>query len=217
MEFGSDGYLYVTVGERGKQDEFPQVLDKAHGKVHRITESGDIPADNPFFNQAGAVQSIWSYGHRNPQGLAFNPVTGDLWEHEHGPRGGDELNVVQPGKNYGWPVVSYGTHYDGRSFTEKTAMDGIESPVTYWVPSIAPCGMAFVTGDRYPAWKGNLLVGSLSFRFVNRCVLDGRKVVKQENLFNDVGRVRAITMGRDGYIYFSVENPGYIFRVVPVK
>ncbi len=217
MEFGSDGYLYVTVGERGKQDEFPQVLDKAHGKVHRITENGDIPADNPFFSQAGAVQSIWSYGHRNPQGLAFNPVTGDLWEHEHGPRGGDELNVVQPGKNYGWPVVSYGTHYDGRSFTDKTSMEGIESPVTYWVPSIAPCGMAFVTGDRYPAWKGNLLVGSLSFRFVNRCVLDGRKVVKQENLFNDVGRVRAITMGRDGYIYFSVENPGYIFRVVPVK
>ena len=217
MEFGRDGYLYVTVGERGKQEEFPQVLDKAHGKVHRITDNGDIPSDNPFFSQPGAVQSIWSYGHRNPQGLAFSPATGDLWEHEHGPRGGDELNVVQPGKNYGWPVVSYGTHYDGRSFTDKTAVEGIESPVTYWVPSIAPCGMAFVTGDRYPAWKGNLLVGSLSFRFVNRCVLDGRKVVKQENLFNDVGRVRAIAMGSDGYIYFSVENPGYIFRVVPVK
>ncbi|MBL7825291.1 MAG: PQQ-dependent sugar dehydrogenase [Saprospiraceae bacterium] len=217
MEFGRDGYLYVTVGERGRQDEFPQVLDKAHGKVHRITENGDIPADNPFYNKPGALRSIWSYGHRNPQGLAFDPASGILWEHEHGPRGGDELNRIQPGKNYGWPVVSYGTHYDGRAFTDKTTMDGIEPPVTYWVPSIAPCGMAFITGDRYPTWKGNLLAGSLRFRYLNRCVIKDNQVVKQENLLDDVGRVRCITMSNDGYIYFSVENPGFIFRIVPVK
>lgn len=217
MEFGRDGYLYVTVGERGKQDEFPQALDKFHGKVHRITENGDIPTDNPFYNTPGAVKSIWTYGHRNPQGLIFNTVTGDLWEHEHGPRGGDELNLIQPGKNYGWPVVSYGTHYDGRSFTDKTAMAGIEPPVTYWVPSIAPCGMAFVNSDRYPAWKGDLLVGSLSFQFLNRCDLDGQKVVKQENLLEGIGRVRAVAVSPDGYIYVSVENPGVIYNIVPVR
>lgn len=216
MEFGKDGYLYVSVGERGHENEYPQFLDKGNGKIHRITDSGGIPPDNPFVNTPGAVKSIWSYGHRNPQGLAFNPYTGELWEHEHGPRGGDELNLIQPGKNYGWPIVSYGTHYDGRSFTDKTEMDGIQSPVTYWVPSIAPCGMAFVTGDRYPPWKGDMLIGSLSFRFLNRVHLNGHSVAGQERLFEGIGRVRMIAMSNDGYIWFSVEGPGgYIFRIVP--
>lgn len=213
MEFGPDGLLYVSVGERGKENVFPQDLKTAPGKIHRITDDGSIPKDNPFLNTPGAVPSVWSYGHRNPQGLAFQPGSSTLWEHEHGPRGGDELNIIQKAANYGWPVVSYGTHYDGRSFTDKTKSEGILEPINYWVPSIAPCGMAFVTGDRYPGWKGNLMVGSLRFRYLNRCVLENNKVVKQELLLKNIGRVRCVAMSRDGYLYVSVEEPGYIFRL----
>lgn len=215
LEFSRDGYLFVTVGERGKQDLFPQALDTAPGKIHRIKDDGSIPPNNPMVDQSGALASIWSYGHRNPQGMAFQPGTNLLWAHEHGPRGGDELNLIQPGKNYGWPITSYGTHYDGRSFTDKTTQEGIEAPITYWVPSIAPCGMTFISGDRYPGWKGDLMIGSLRFKYLNRCKMQDNQVVEQEQLLENIGRMRCLTMSPDGYLYLSVEEPGFIFRIVP--
>lgn len=217
LEFDPDGYLYISVGDRGNRDRNPQSLDNHCGKIHRIYDDGRIPEDNPFVDQADAVGSIYSYGHRNPQGLARHPETGVMWDHEHGPRGGDEVNKIEKGKNYGWPVISYGINYNGTTFTNKTAQEGMEQPDLYWVPSIAPCGSTFVSGDRYPAWKGDLLVGSLRFDYVNRCILEGDQIVGEEKLFKNIGRVRAVEMGRDGYIYISVEDPGYIFRVMPVN
>lgn len=217
LEFDPNGYLFVSVGDRGNRDENPQNLDNHCGKVHRLYDDGRIPEDNPFVGQTGAMPSIYSYGHRNPQGLARHPETGVMWEHEHGPRGGDEVNIIEKGKNYGWPVISYGINYNGTTFTNKTAQEGMLQPELYWVPSIAPCGSTFVTGDRYPDWKGDLLVGSLRFDYVNRCIIENNKIVGEEKLFPNIGRIRAIEMGRDGYIYISVEDPGYIFRVLPVS
>ncbi len=218
LEFDREQYLYVSVGDRGKQDSFPQNLATSLGKIHRIREDGSIPDDNPFVNTPGAVPSIWSYGHRNPQGLALNPVTGALWETEHGPRGGDEVNVVQRGMNYGWPLASYGTHYDGRSFTEKTRSDDIIGPLDYWVPSIAPCGLTFCDSDRYPVWKGDLLAGSLRFRYLDRCDLgaDGQGLLGHEALLPRLGRMRCIAIDREGFLYVSVEGPGFVFRLQPI-
>ena len=217
LEFDRNGYLYVSVGDRGQHEPlFPQKLDNDCGKVHRITDDGGIPADNPFANTEGVRKTIWSYGHRNPQGIALNPKTGALWENEHGPRGGDEVNIPEKGKNYGWPVICYGINYDGTVLTPLTKKEGMEQPVTYWVPSIAPSGMHFVTSDVYKQWKGQLLVGSLRFKYLNLCKLEGNKVVKEEILFKNIGRLRAVEMGRDGYIYVSVEEPGYIFKLTPL-
>lgn len=211
------GYVYVTIGDRAERDVNPQDLTKIPGKIHRFNLDGSIPEDNPFVNEPGAVKSIWSYGHRNPQGLTINPTTGALWQHEHGPRGGDEINIIEPGKNYGWPVISYGINYDGTIFTSKLEKDGMAQPLHYWVPSIAPCGMAWVTSDKYPAWKGDLLVGSLRFEYLNRCEIEGDKVIKEEEMLKGIGRLRNVEQGPDGYIYVSVEKPGYIFRLVPIK
>jgi len=149
--------------------------------------------------------------------LAMHPETGQMWDHEHGPKGGDEVNIIEKGKNYGWPIISYGINYNGTTFTDKTAQAGMEQPELYWVPSIAPCGSTFVLGDRYPAWKGDLLVGSLRFDYVNRCIVKDNKIIGEEKLLENIGRVRAIEMSRDGYIYVSVEGPGYIFRLIPVN
>lgn len=215
LTFDQQGYLYVSVGDRGNRDQNPQSLGNHCGKIHRIHDDGRIPADNPFVNQAGAVASIYSYGHRNPQGMALQPSTGAIWTHEHGPKGGDEVNISEKGKNYGWPIISYGINYNGTSFTDLTHKDGMEQPKTYWVPSIAPCGATFVTGNRYPAWKGDFLVGSLKFDYVARCDVAGSEIVGQERLFEDIGRVRAIEMGRDGYIYIAIEGGGKIYRVLP--
>ncbi len=217
LEFDTHGYLYVSVGDRGQHVPlFPQKLDNDCGKIHRILDDGGIPADNPFVKTTGAHASIWSYGHRNPQGIALNPANGELWENEHGPRGGDEINIPEKGKNYGWPSISYGINYDGTVMTPNTKMAGMEQPVTYWVPSIAPSGMLFVNSDRYKAWKGQVLVGSLRFKYLDLCKLQGNKVTKQETLFKNIGRLRAVEMGRDGFIYIAVEDPGYIFRLVPM-
>lgn len=217
LEFDPEGRLFISVGDRGNRDENPQSLDNYCGKIHRVYDDGRIPEDNPFVEKEDAVASIFSYGHRNPQGLAMHPETGVMWDHEHGPRGGDEVNIIEKGKNYGWPVISYGINYNGTTFTNKTEQAGMEQPDLYWVPSIAPCGSTFVTGDRYPAWKGDLLVGSLRFKYVNRCIVENNKIVGEEKLFKNIGRVRAVEVGPDGYIYVSVENPGFIFRVVPVN
>jgi glucose/arabinose dehydrogenase len=216
MDFGKDGLLYFSVGERGNEKENPQSLNNALGKIHRINKDGEIPKDNPFYNQKDAQQSIYSYGHRNPQGLAFNPFTNELWSHEHGPRGGDEINIHKKGANYGWPVVSYGINYNGKIITNLTTKPGIEDPLHYWIPSIAPSGMAFVNSKIYKGWEGNLMVGSLRFQYLNRCEIKDGKVVKEELLFKNIGRVREVRMSPDGYLYMGVEGEG-VYKLIPQK
>ncbi|NJC25733.1 PQQ-dependent sugar dehydrogenase [Neolewinella antarctica] len=205
-----DGHLYFTVGDRGNRDENPQDSTRDAGKVYRIAKDGSIPADNPFIKYPAAKQAIYSYGHRNPQSLTAHPETGEIWETEHGPRGGDEINIIQPGLNYGWPVITYGINYDGSQITEEVARPGMEQPLHYWVPSIAPSGMCFITGDKYPGWEGDLLVGSLKFMRVQHVRLDGKDVVGEDKLLNNLGRVRDLRMGPDGYAYASVEGEGIV-------
>ena len=214
IEFDTEGYLFFSVGDRGNRDENPQDISRDGGKIYRINADGSIPKDNPFYNEKGAKKAIYSYGHRNPQGMAMHPETGEIWIHEHGPQGGDEINIIGAGKNYGWPKASYGINYNGTSFTDHKTLAGMEDPIHYWVPSIAPSGMAFVTSDKYPQWKGNVLVGSLKFQYVNRCVLENNKVIKEEKLVEELGRVRCITEAPDGFIYVGIENKG-IVRIVP--
>lgn len=217
MVFGRDGMLYFSVGERGNEKENPQTLENDLGKIHRIRDDGSVPADNPFVTTPGARPTIYSYGHRNPQGLAVHPQTGELWSHEHGPRGGDEVNIVKKGANYGWPVITYGINYNGKIISNKTAAEGMEQPLKYWIPSIAPSGMAFVQGKRYKSWEGQLLTGSLRFKYLNLSHIEGAQVTGEEMLLKNIGRLRDVRMGPDGYLYVAVENPGYVFRLVPVK
>jgi glucose/arabinose dehydrogenase len=217
LVFDKKGFLFISMGERGQEKIYPQDITTAPGKIHRIKDDGSIPADNPFVGKDKAIASIYTYGNRNPQGMAMDPVTGLIWENEHGPRGGDELNIIKAGANYGWPVISYGINYDGKPITPISKKEGMQQPVTYWIPSIAPSGLAFVTGDKYPAWKGSLMVGSLRFAYLNRCIMKDNKVVGEEKLLLNIGRLRNIEMGRDGYLYVSVENPGNVFRLMPVK
>ena len=216
LEFDNNGYLYLSVGDRGRRDQNPQSLNNHCGKIHRIHADGSIPEDNPFVDQKNAIASIYSYGHRNPQGVTLDPSTNIIWEHEHGPRGGDEVNLIQAGKNYGWPIISYGINYNGTKFTDITEKDGMQQPEYYWVPSIGACGLAFVSGDRYPGWEGDLLAGSLRFQYLERVKIKDNKVVGKEKLLKNIGRLRDVKMGRDGYIYFSVEDPGMVLRIVPV-
>ena len=215
ITFDGNGHVFFGVGERGKQEN-AQDLSNDCGKIHRLNEDGTIPNDNPFVNRKGVQQSIWSYGHRNPQGLVYNTSTGKLWESEHGPKGGDELNLIQSGKNYGWPVITFGINYDGTIITKDTSKVGMEQPITYWVPSIAPCGMTFVNSGKYKGWEGNVLLGSLRFRYLVRCELAGNSVVHKEILLPNIGRIRNVEMSPDGFIYIAVEEPGMIFRLVPV-
>ena len=216
LVFGKDGFLYFSVGERGNEKVNPQSLTNDLGKIHRITDDGKVPTDNPFVNTPGAKPTIFGYGNRNPQGLMLNKSNGQIWEIEHGPRGGDEINIIGAGKNYGWPVICYGINYDNKIISDKTAKEGMEQPLHYWLPSIAPSGMTFVEGDRYKAWKGDLMVGSLRFKYLNRCKMKDGKVVGEELLLKNIGRVRDVIMGPDGYLYISVENPGFIFKLLPV-
>jgi glucose/arabinose dehydrogenase len=217
LEFDKDGYLFVSVGDRGRRNDNPQYLDNFCGKIHRLHDDGSIPKDNPFVDDKKAIGSIYSYGHRNPQGLTMHPETGRIWAHEHGPRGGDELNLIQKGENFGWPIISYGINYNGTTFTEETKKEGMLQPKKYWVPSIAPCGMTFVNSDRYPNWKNDLLVGSLRFEYIARIEMDGEEVVEEESLLKNIGRIRDIQVSPDGYIYFSKENPGVVYKLVPVE
>jgi len=215
IAFDNEGYLYFTVGDRGNRDENPQDVTLDGGKVYRINDDGSIPKDNPFVGTDGAKTAIYSYGHRNPQGLAKHPETGAIWDNEHGPRGGDEINIVKKGANYGWPVITYGINYSGTPITDKTEMEGMEQPIHYWVPSIAPSGMAFITTDNYGTdWNGNVLVGSLVFQYLERLVLEGNKIVKREKLMGDLGRIRNVVEGPDGLIYVAVEGKG-IYKLVP--
>ena len=216
IEFDNDGYLYFCVGDRGNRDINPQDITRDGGKIYRLHDDGSIPKDNPFINKPNAKTAIYSYGHRNPQGMIKHPKTGDIWTHEHGPKGGDEINIIQKGKNYGWPVISYGVNYSGTKFTDITEKEGMEQPLFHWTPSIAPSGMTFVYSNKYPEWEGNLLVGSLKFAYVERLVIKNNNVVKREKLLEDIGRIRNVKQAPDGYIYVAVEGIG-IVRIVPKK
>lgn len=212
-----DNNLFVTLGDHfGPRDE-AQNLATDNGKLIRIAPDGGIPNDNPFVARKGARPEIWSYGHRNPQGLAFNPASGELWEQEHGPRGGDEVNIIGKGKNYGWPVIGYGIDYSGAKIHESTHKAGMEQPIKYWVPSIAPSGMAFYTADRFPKWKGSLFVGALRGEMLVRLSLDGDKVTGEERLLHDLGeRIRDVRQGPDGALYLLTDaSNGRILRVTP--
>jgi glucose/arabinose dehydrogenase len=210
LVFDSDGYLFFTIGERGDRNTNPQDLTRDCGKVYRLNDDGSIPEDNPFVNTPNAKKAIYSYGHRNPQGMVLHPKTKAIWTHEHGPKGGDEINIIKAGKNYGWPVISYGKNYSGTKFTEITKKEGMEQPLHYWTPSIAPSGMAFINSDKYGDWNGNLLVGSLKFQYLDMCTLKDNKVIKEERLLDGLGRVRCVEQGPDGYIYVGIENLGIV-------
>jgi glucose/arabinose dehydrogenase len=212
--FDREGHLFYSIGDRGHQDD-AQDLSLPNGKIHRIHDDGRIPKDNPFVGRPGALPSIWSYGNRNPQGLAWHPVTGELWSSEHGPRGGDELNRIEPGRNYGWPVITYGMNYDGTPITDKTEQDGMEQPVMQWTPSIAVCAIVFYTGDRFPGWKTDLFVTALGGQALRRLVIEGKRVVHEEVLFKGLGRVRDVVNGPDGTLYVVLNDPGRIVRMVP--
>ena len=212
--FDNQNHLYFSNGERGSQDN-AQNLKNSHGKIHRIHDDGRIPADNPFVNTAGAIPSIWTYGNRNPQGLFFDKASNRLWEVEHGPRGGDELNLLEKGKNYGWPVITYGINYNGTPITDITEKEGMEQPVKYWTPSIATCGMTLVTSDRYPAWKGNFLVAALAGTHIARVEMNGTKPVGEEKLLPGIGRVRQVAQSPDGYVYAITEGTGLLIKLVP--
>ncbi|MDQ2773466.1 MAG: PQQ-dependent sugar dehydrogenase [Acidobacteriota bacterium] len=212
--FDGKGHLFFSVGDRACPGD-EQDLSQPNGKVHRVNDDGSIPKDNPFAARPGAIPSIWTYGNRNAQGLAFSPVTGDLWEAEHGPRGGDEVNILHPGHDYGWPFITYGMNYDGTPITDHTARKGMDQPVTYWVPSIATSPLIFYTGNRFPQWKNNLFLGSLAGQELLRLVVDGEKVTHQEILFRGIGRVRDVVNGPDGYLYVVLNQPDRIERIVP--
>lgn len=219
LVFGRDGRLFVTLGERaGRQFiDRAQLLDDHFGKIVRIESDGGIPVDNPFVGRADAQPEIWSYGHRNPQGAALHPTTGELWSTEHGPKGGDELNVVRAGRNYGWPVITFGTAYSGEAIGIGTHQEGMEQPIHYWVPSIATSGLAFYTSGRIPGWAGSLFVGGLAGRVLTRLELDGERVRHEERLFEDLReRIRDVRQGPDGFLYLITDSPqGRLLRVEP--
>ncbi|MSU49918.1 MAG: glucose sorbosone dehydrogenase [Opitutus sp.] len=211
--FDRAGHLFFTLGERGNAAD-AQNITSPLGKIHRVFDDGRIPPDNPFVGRAGACESIWTYGNRHVQGLQFHPVTGKLWATEHGPRGGDELNRIEPGRNYGWPVASNGLAQRDEKI-EGPAHEGMESPVAWWSPSVASAAIEFYTGDRFPPWKNNLFIACLVGRQLKRLETDGDKVVHQEILFAEMGRVRDVVTGPDGLIYLAMNNPGRIARLVP--
>jgi glucose/arabinose dehydrogenase len=212
-----DRNLFLTLGEHFTDRDQAQNLANHLGKIVRIRPDGSVPPDNPFVDRRDAKPEIWSYGHRNPQGLAVNPASGKVWEHEHGPRGGDEINIPQAGKNYGWPVIGYGIDYNGAKIHESTHRAGMEQPIKYWVPSIAPSGMAFYTGDLFPNWRGNLFVGALAGQALVRLELDGETVGREERLLQDLReRIRDVRQGPDGALWLLTDNSaGRILRVRP--
>ncbi len=214
IEFDGDGYLYFSIGDRYNREINPQDISKDGGKVYRLYDDGEIPEDNPFYRQPGSKAAIYSFGHRNPQGMAQHPETGRIWTHEHGPKGGDEINIIRAGRNYGWPVISYGVDYDDTIIAKGTHREGMQQPAWQWTPSIAPSGMVFVTSDRYPELKGKLLVGALKFSYVSVCDLSDDEVSCEQTVFENIGRVRNVKQGPDGYIYVATDGAG-IFRIVP--
>lgn len=219
LAFAPDGTLFIGLGERYAYSEYSQRLDNHLGKVVRIHPDGSVPGDNPFTGRDNAKPEIWSYGHRNIQGMDIHPRTGEVWIHEHGPRGGDEINILQKGENYGWPDASYGSHYSFIPIEDDHASQGFIEPVYHWTPSIAPSGMLFYTGDMFPGWRDNLFVGSLAETHLARLELDGQTVTHEEKLLDDPGwRIRDVAQGPDGAIYLLTdEENGRILRLTPTE
>lgn len=216
IAFDPDGYLFFSIGDRGEREK-AQDITLINGSLFRLHDDGSIPEENPFVGKDG-LDEIYTYGVRNIQGMDVHPETGIVWTNEHGPRGGDEINVHREGGlNFGWPEISYGINYDGSVFTEDTVKTGMEQPVWFWDPSIAPSGMTFVTSERYPEWEGNILNGALSFQLISRIVVDGEEFVHEERILDGIGRIRDILEAPDGYIYFSNESDGTINRIIPVE
>jgi aldose sugar dehydrogenase len=228
IAFDKNGFLFLSLGDRqvppeGKLEAHPaQDLTNHHGKIVRLHDNGKVPTDNPFVNRAGARPEIWSYGHRNVQGLAIHPETGDLWADEHGPQGGDEVNRIQPGKNYGWPVIGFGVNYTtGLAIHAGTHQDGMEQPVRVWVPSIGISGMMFYTGDKFPQWRGNMFIGGMNGQQLSRLTMSGQRIVNEEELVQQRGRIRDIRQGPDGFIYLVTDDrdgkPTPVYRLEPVQ
>lgn len=218
LAFANDGTLFITVGEGFKYKELAQDPKTTHGKVLRINPDGSIPADNPYADGVNGNPAVWSYGHRNLQGLYYDTVSGTLWETEHGPKGGDELNIITKGTNYGWPLITYGVNYDGTIITDKTEAEGMAQPELYWVPSIAPSGLTMLTSDVYPGWKGDLFAGGMNGPaglVLVRIDLDGGKVVGKEDLLKGEYAIRDVVQGPDGYLYVATKDFDGIFKVVP--
>jgi glucose/arabinose dehydrogenase len=208
--FDNQNYVYFSIGDRGSRDINPQDLGRDGGKIYRLHDDGKIPSDNPFVNQKGAKPAVWSYGHRNPQGMWFDGDNSVFWAHEHGPRGGDELNMIKPKTNYGWPVVSYGINYSGTSFTDLTEKSGMQAPILQWTPSIAPSDMLLVKGDKYPELKGKFLLASMKYAFVSVLEIADGKVVKQSKLLEGIGRIRSLAQGDNGTIYLGLDGQGIV-------
>ena len=216
MAFDNENYLYFSIGDRGNRNVYPQNINLDGGKIYRIHDDGKIPSDNPFFNDNDAKKAIYSYGHRNPQGMFKHPESGKIWTNEHGPRGGDEINIIKKGKNYGWPKITYGINYSGTTITKNKSLPGMEQPLYYWVPSIAPSSFEYISSDIYPDWKGSLLSGALVYKFVERTKLKNNKVVLRTKIAEKLGRPRDIKQGPDGYIYVAIETKG-IYKILPKK
>jgi glucose/arabinose dehydrogenase len=217
VTFDRTGDVFISLGDRGGYKERSQETDAHFGKVVRVTQDGKPVADNPFAD--GPAPEVYSYGHRNVQGMTMHPQTGAIWTHEHGPKGGDEINILNKGDNYGWPSITYGVNYNGSIITEDTEMDGMRQPLIYWDPSIAPSGMTFYTGDAFPEWKGDLFIGSLKFRYLKHLEMDGDKVVAQTNLLEDLDhRIRDVVQGPDGNLYvLTDESDGKVLKIHPTN
>ena len=216
LAFDNDNYLYFSIGDRGNREVNPQDITIDGGKIYRINDDGTIPNDNPFFNSPNAKKAIYSYGHRNPQGMFKHPVTGEIWTNEHGPRGGDEINIIKKGKNYGWPKITYGINYSGTTITKNKSLPDMEQPLYYWLPSIAPSSFEYISSDIYPNWNGSLLAGALVFSQVERIGLKDNKVVTRSKIAEGLGRPRDVKQGPDGFIYVSIENKG-VYKILPKK
>jgi glucose/arabinose dehydrogenase len=212
--FDQDGHLFFSIGDRGNRDVNPQDITRDGGKIYRLNLDGSIPKDNPFVDTNNAKKAIYSYGHRNPQGMVMNPKTGEVWEHEHGPQGGDEINIIKSGVNFGWPTITYGINYSGTQITDKTALPDMAQPFYYWVPSIAPSGMAFSSSGVYKDWEGDIFVGSLKFEYLERLVIKQNKVIQREKVLDKIGRVREVVESPEGYLYLGVEGKG-VLKIVP--
>ena len=216
LAFDNENYLYFSVGDRGNRDVYPQDITLDGGKIYRIMDDGSIPSDNPFFNSPNAKKAIYSYGHRNPQGMFKHPITGKIWTNEHGPRGGDEINIIKKWKNYGWPKITYGINYSGTTITKNKSLPKMEQPLYYWLPSIAPSSFEYISSDIYPNWKGSLLAGALVFKYIERISLKNDKVVYRYKIAENLGRPRDIKQGPDGFVYVSIEGKG-VYKILPKK
>jgi glucose/arabinose dehydrogenase len=214
--FDREGFMYVSIGDRFQMKRAQDLGDLA-GKIVRLKDDGSVPADNPFVNRKGARPEIFTWGNRNPQGLARHPVTGRIWEVEHGPKGGDELNVLKAGANYGWPLATHGINYDGSKITDHASLPGMEDPLRWWVPSISPCGLAFYTADKFPGWQGSLFTGALSNKALFRIEIEGEKYVGEERLLVDrLPFIRDVRQGPDGLLYLVTEaDDGGLYRLEP--